>query len=227
MTRRSTPSPCVVCIEPLQNNDDVIFCPECGEPYHRKCWIKNWYKCVIRGCCGKKNFTWFRIEERYLKFFRIDKSELTVKCENCFFHVSPLDIYCSNCGFEVNGFENQNTFWAYPFTKWLRCIHRYLYLVVFIASAFIISLSASYLISYAQDLSNQTVLESRELSATVTPLPMIVVHPRTPTPIFTITQATTSTPSSTSTSPPPSSPTRNPTKTPPPPGEHILMLSYI
>jgi DNA-directed RNA polymerase subunit RPC12/RpoP len=29
---------CVVCGKEFQENDDVVFCPECGAPHHRECW---------------------------------------------------------------------------------------------------------------------------------------------------------------------------------------------
>jgi len=30
--------PCFACHNPLQENDDIIVCPDCGTPYHRACW---------------------------------------------------------------------------------------------------------------------------------------------------------------------------------------------
>lgn len=36
---------CPVCGEDFNEEDDVVFCPECGTPHHRSCWVKNG-KCI-------------------------------------------------------------------------------------------------------------------------------------------------------------------------------------
>lgn len=40
-----TGDPCFVCGKKLQEDDDVVVCPECGTPYHRECWTRN-QKCI-------------------------------------------------------------------------------------------------------------------------------------------------------------------------------------
>jgi hypothetical protein len=32
---------CPVCGEKFNEDDDVVVCPECGTPHHRKCWAEN------------------------------------------------------------------------------------------------------------------------------------------------------------------------------------------
>lgn len=32
---------CPVCKNPFNQEDDTVFCPECGTPHHRECWKKN------------------------------------------------------------------------------------------------------------------------------------------------------------------------------------------
>lgn len=32
---------CPVCNETFNEDDDAVFCPECGTPHHRECWKKN------------------------------------------------------------------------------------------------------------------------------------------------------------------------------------------
>lgn len=32
---------CPVCNNPFNQDDDAVFCPECGTPHHRECWKKN------------------------------------------------------------------------------------------------------------------------------------------------------------------------------------------
>ena len=31
---------CPICKKPLQKDEDVVVCPECGAPYHRKCYME-------------------------------------------------------------------------------------------------------------------------------------------------------------------------------------------
>ncbi len=39
---------CPVCGNDFNEDDDVVFCPECGTPHHRECWMKN-------GSCSNEN----------------------------------------------------------------------------------------------------------------------------------------------------------------------------
>lgn len=32
---------CPVCGEPMKEGDDIVVCPDCGAPHHRKCWNEN------------------------------------------------------------------------------------------------------------------------------------------------------------------------------------------
>ena len=32
---------CPVCNNAFNENDDAVFCPECGTPHHRECWKTN------------------------------------------------------------------------------------------------------------------------------------------------------------------------------------------
>ena len=45
---------CPVCNNPFNDNDDVVFCPDCGTPHHRECWIKNG-KCFNEALHGTEN----------------------------------------------------------------------------------------------------------------------------------------------------------------------------
>ena len=40
MANRHVGQECFGCHQKLQEDDDIVVCPECGTPYHRACWQK-------------------------------------------------------------------------------------------------------------------------------------------------------------------------------------------
>ena len=42
---------CPVCGNDFTEDDDVVFCPECGTPHHRSCWMENG-KCINENLHG-------------------------------------------------------------------------------------------------------------------------------------------------------------------------------
>ena len=38
---RYTGETCPVCNKVFQEDDDIVVCPDCGTPHHRKCYLKN------------------------------------------------------------------------------------------------------------------------------------------------------------------------------------------
>ena len=45
---------CPVCGKDFTEDDDVVFCPECGTPHHRSCWKENG-KCINENLHGTDN----------------------------------------------------------------------------------------------------------------------------------------------------------------------------
>ena len=45
---------CVVCHAYLFEEDDVVYCPECGAPHHRECYI-NLGRCGLAEAHGTEN----------------------------------------------------------------------------------------------------------------------------------------------------------------------------
>lgn len=86
---------CPVCEKPLNAQDDIVVCPECGAPYHRAC-----YKKVGRCLYEDKHSTGFS----YLPEPSADKNKASeeeggfVICPHCH-KGNPLgSIACENCG---------------------------------------------------------------------------------------------------------------------------------
>ncbi|MGN1402692.1 MAG: RING finger protein [Ruminococcus sp.] len=88
--RLHTGDPCFGCGKKLQDNDDVVVCPECGTPYHRECWAKN-NKCINIEL-HQSGATWQseRKKEEEQKPERI--------CPNCGTANEQTAQRCQNCG---------------------------------------------------------------------------------------------------------------------------------
>ena len=134
INRRITPSPCAICLDPLNSDQDIIFCPECGEPYHVSCWAKVGNKCKVRRCDGRSYVFWRLFEKSILGIFRINKSDLKSLCPNCSNSLSQLDRYCKECGYDVNSPEIQNKTKYLNFAKWVRHSHIYIFSIFIFTS---------------------------------------------------------------------------------------------
>lgn len=104
---------CQYCGEQFAKNDDVVVCPDCGAPYHRKCWEEHG-KCAFESE-HKQGFVYNKptlpktqaIEEKGEEDF-IEKvkneilkdntpSRTTNTCECCGSNLISQDGYCLNC----------------------------------------------------------------------------------------------------------------------------------
>ena len=76
---------CSACGKPLEENDDIVVCPDCGAPYHRECYQKAG-KCVFSEKHGT-GFEYKRPEDKNL-----------VQCPNCGAKNNKDNLFCENCG---------------------------------------------------------------------------------------------------------------------------------
>jgi len=180
--RRSIPSPCVICTKPISDDQEIVFCPDCGEPYHNDkkpydCWEKIGKRCKVRGCKGRIYTSWSKIEKSFLRFLGIKRTGLVSHCSNCGASCSPLYRYCAICGYEINRPELRKTFFAYTFAKWVQRNHRILFIVFGMISLLLLFLggmSATITIrNYMQQKQNATAFYS-----TSTPAPRLTSTPR-------------------------------------------------
>ena len=142
ITRRSTPAPCVICNDHFSDSDEMIFCPNCGEPYHNElrkphnCWKAIGRKCKVRPCQWKEYSLWARLEKPFVQLLGVRRTKLKTRCSRCNSSMSALHQYCMNCGYEINDAEARDSFLAYPFAKWVRFNHR---ILLTILSVFFVS----------------------------------------------------------------------------------------
>lgn len=168
--RRQTLAPCYVCLEAIDNEQDVIYCSVCGEQYHNDCWRKNDSKCRVYKCSGRTYKLWVRVEPAALSFLGVKKSSLLVNCPNCQNNVSPLSRYCNVCGYDVNRPERQNTFKYYDFAVFLRKIRLFLYSFGFFLSIGLFSWGGTWLVAEYFRKNNQA---APLVQVTLTPLLLI------------------------------------------------------
>lgn len=107
---------CPICNTPLEDDDDIVVCPECGAPHHRECYEE-------LGHCyfDKKHSENFDYNE-YIKEKQAENGTQTdnnvnsaengadtyVNCPRCGAVNPKSSFYCSKCGAPINtGFQNQ------------------------------------------------------------------------------------------------------------------------
>ncbi len=138
--KRPTPAPCI-CGGSFNENEEIVFCPDCGEPYHDKCWEDIEKKCKVSGCPGHESKLWKKLEHFFIQLFDIKNTDLLSHCPNCNHTISYLDRYCMVCGTDVNSPKTQKTFIFYPFAKWTQRYHKIILMVFSILLMTLISTS--------------------------------------------------------------------------------------
>lgn len=217
--RRQTSVPCYICLEPVQDQDDIVYCPVCGEQYHKRCWKKNSGKCKVYKCPGESYRFWLRVEPVFLSVLRINNSKLLGECPNCQGNVSPLDRYCNLCGGDINRPERQNTFKFFNFALFARKIRKIIYVFSFLTMLSVIFSTGGFLVSVAASARDSINEYATKNAPTLT-----LTHPpfTATTTVFTFTPSSTFTktpsPTATNTLFPTSTNTPRPTftYTPPP-----------
>lgn len=98
---------CPVCERPLVEGDDIVVCPECGAPHHRKCYEKENH-CAFESQHGE-SFDY----EQYRKSQQSEeeaKSEAeAVTCPKCGAECPKESFYCNKCGFPIGMGSQQQT----------------------------------------------------------------------------------------------------------------------
>ncbi len=95
---------CPVCERPLVEGDDIVVCPECGAPHHRKCYeIKN--RCAFEDMHGE-NFDYEKYRKSQQSEEEAQSEADVIICQRCQTENPKGSFYCSKCGFPI-GMENQ------------------------------------------------------------------------------------------------------------------------
>ncbi len=97
--------PCFACHNPLQENDDIVICPDCGTPYHRACWKEH-------GVCLN-----IPLHESGGAYQSPDKKEVADKtlpriCMNWGTENTQEALNCKNCGAVLTTDTLQQPSWS-------------------------------------------------------------------------------------------------------------------
>lgn len=190
--------PCPICRKSIKNHEAAessekpVYCPDCKQIYHHKCWAESGNECKIKGCYGDTKIITTLIEKTLLNKLKI-QSELRSECPNCQTSILILYRFCPDCGFEANSPKEQRTSPLFPA---LRFIHRYkqrlvmtfvfLFLFFFCLPSTISVFGSSsqptpypvipLIINHTQ-ISSPTVTKTLEPLPTTTPKPTITFRP--------------------------------------------------
>lgn len=92
---------CPICKAKCKFDEDIVVCPDCGAPYHRKC-----YNSVNQCMYIEKHSPSFSYSENYNKNKKNnenqevnDQKSKLKKCPNCFVENSIDAPFCINCGY--------------------------------------------------------------------------------------------------------------------------------
>lgn len=88
---------CNVCREKFEENDDIVVCPECGTPYHRKCWKEK--NGCINSALHESGGSWMsELMDKRRKAHSFRKA-----CPECSF-LNPMEAEkCRNCASDLAG----------------------------------------------------------------------------------------------------------------------------
>ncbi len=95
---------CEVCKKTFDKNSDIVVCPECGTPHHRRCWRELGH-CVNEDKHAR-GFEWMP------KAAKPAAGAGSITCPNCHSVMPRGTLFCENCGTALSGSQAsaQNTF---------------------------------------------------------------------------------------------------------------------
>ena len=102
MTQKYKNEICSVCYAKLFEDDDVVFCPICGAPYHRSCYQRS-NRCKYEEYHGTEK-QW---DKQHVQSTEAQTNEATAKsaqfdekitCPNCGSISANNTLFCPNCG---------------------------------------------------------------------------------------------------------------------------------
>ena len=85
---------CAFCKAKFIDETDVVFCPDCGAPYHKECY-KSLGKCLYKDKHGTDETYKAPKEENDVKQLKL--------CPNCATLNDKEALFCSKCGFTFTG----------------------------------------------------------------------------------------------------------------------------
>ena len=95
---------CPVCERPLVEGDDIVVCPECGAPHHRKCYEAE-NRCAFEDK-HSENFDYEQYRKSQQSDEEAENDADVLTCPRCGAECPKGSFYCNKCGFPI-GMGNQ------------------------------------------------------------------------------------------------------------------------
>lgn len=96
---------CSICGGYLFSDDDIVYCPDCGAPHHRDCWIAVGH-CGLQQYHGTENQ--FKSNSEPQKEQLNEKQETVGRCANCGKKLPQGSNFCPFCGFDIDNKSTDN-----------------------------------------------------------------------------------------------------------------------
>lgn len=90
---------CAYCHAYLFDDDDIVYCPDCGAPHHRDCWFE------INHCANVDNHG----KENIRTNKEVEESK-SIRCSSCGTENSEDSYFCQHCGASLNNEQYDNTY---------------------------------------------------------------------------------------------------------------------
>lgn len=91
---------CAGCNQLMNDEDDIVVCPECGTPQHRECYDKEG-KCV-NAHLHAENYSWQGITKTETPL--APEKKVTIPCPNCGYENEKGATVCKHCGMKFTLF---------------------------------------------------------------------------------------------------------------------------
>ena len=102
-----TGSTCICCGERFADGDDIVVCPDCGTPYHRKCYLEK--GSCINTILHDKNVGWLPDAPEEQPIPTVSASSVK-RCIRCGAENPPEERYCEQCGTPLINMEAPRPF---------------------------------------------------------------------------------------------------------------------
>lgn len=96
MANKYTGEKCIVCGEEFKEDDELVVCPDCGTPYHKKCWPED--DICVNQALHEKGEEWKPSPK-----IKYGQGAETIRCMYCGTDNPAGQNFCGECGRPLRG----------------------------------------------------------------------------------------------------------------------------
>lgn len=115
-------SSCPYCEKTFTDEDDVVYCPDCGTPHHRACWLEH-SECANTNK-HSEGFVWKSDDPKAPSQETVtdEKKDEPLVCPYCGTESSPNTLVCPGCGTRFGAVPNNSGSFSYNTDFFMRGI---------------------------------------------------------------------------------------------------------